>query len=117
MAERAMRFLATPEIARKVFTSGVLLADRDLANEPLHVAIVGRKGDPRALALFRAALAIPTDYRRIDWVDPDEAPLPNSDVEYPSLDRPAAFACAGERCSSPAFEPADVRKRADSLRR
>jgi len=115
LAQRALRFLATPEVARKPFPAAVLLADREIASEPLHVVVVGRKADSRAAALFRAALAIPSTYRRIEWWDPVEGPLPNQDVEYPELARPAAFACAGGRCSSPAYEPEDVRKRAEAL--
>jgi uncharacterized protein YyaL (SSP411 family) len=116
-ALRAMRFLAAPEVARRPFASAVLLADRELSSEPLHVVVVGRKGDASALALFRAALAVPESYRRIEWLDRSEGPLPNGDVEFPELERPAAFVCAGERCSSPAYEPADVAARVRSLAR
>jgi uncharacterized protein YyaL (SSP411 family) len=110
-----MRFLATPEIARKPFASAVLLADRELSTEPLHVVVVGKKGDVGARALFRAALALPSSYRRIEWWDPAEGALPNADVEYPVLEKPAAFACAGQRCSRPAFEPAEIAKRVEAL--
>ena len=115
IAKSAMRFLSTPEIAKKPFASAVLLADRELSSEPLHVVVVGTKSDARARALFRAALALPTSYRRIESWDPAEGPLPNADVEYPVLEKPAAFACASQRCSRPAYEPADVANRVRAL--
>ena len=115
IAKSAMRYLSTPGIAKKPFASAVLLADRELAGEPVHVVVVGKKGDTKALALFRAALALPASYRRVEWWDPAEGALPNADVEYPVLEKPAAFACAGERCSSPAYEPEDVAQRIRAL--
>jgi uncharacterized protein YyaL (SSP411 family) len=117
LAEAAMRYVSTPEIAKKPFTSGVLLADLEMSSDPLHVVVVGKKSDAKALALFRAALALPSSYRRIEWWDPAEGPLPNAGTEYPELDRPAAFACAGGRCSSPAYEAADVSARVEALSR
>ena len=117
LAERAMRYLATPEIARLQFTSGPLLADRECTSDPAHITIVGAKGDARAQALMRAAIAYPAAYRRIEWWDAKEGPLPNADVEYPELAKPAAFACAGGRCSSPAYTPDEVKKRVDALKR
>jgi uncharacterized protein YyaL (SSP411 family) len=117
LAERAMRFVATPEIALRPFASGPLLADRELGSDPVHVTIVGAKSDPRARALMRAAIACPSSYKRIEWWDAKEGPLPNSDVEYPELEKAAAFACAKGRCSSPAFSPEDVKKRIDAFTR
>jgi uncharacterized protein YyaL (SSP411 family) len=117
LAERAMRYVATPDVAELSFTSGPLLADRELTRDPVHIAIVGSKSDPRSLELMRAAIAYPASYRRIEWWDPKEGPLPNADVEYPELAKPAAFACAQGRCSSPAFSPEDVKKRVDALSR
>jgi hypothetical protein len=65
--------------------------------------VIGSKTDPRSAALFRAALAIPTYYKRIEWADPAQGPLPNVDVTYPNLGKPAAFFCTGTACSAPAF--------------
>jgi hypothetical protein len=94
-----------------------LLADRECSSDPAHITIVGAKDDARAKALLRAAIAYPAAYRRIEWWDPREGPLPNADVEYPELAKPAAFACARGRCSSPAYTPDEVRKRVDALKR
>jgi hypothetical protein len=70
--------------------------------------VVGAKDDAGAGALFRAALAQPLSYRRIEWLDPAEGPLPGEGAEYPDLGRAAAFACSAGRCSTPAFEPAEM---------
>ena len=56
-------------------------------------------------SLHATARAIPTLYKRLDWWDKREGPLPNPDVQYPELDQPAAFACTNRICSQPVFEP------------
>jgi hypothetical protein len=50
-------------------------------------------------------LLSPRLYKRVDWWDKREGPLPNPDVQYPELDQPAAFACTNRICSEPVFEP------------
>lgn len=66
IAEQAMRYLAIKEIAESVPTAGVLLADEELTQGPVHLTIVGQKDDPKALALFKAALKYPSSYRRVE---------------------------------------------------
>ncbi len=41
--------------------------------DPPHAAVVGAKDDAGAGALFRAALAQPLSYRRIEWLDAAES--------------------------------------------
>jgi uncharacterized protein len=94
----------------------VLLVDAELSSEPAHLTIVGPRGDAKAKALLVAALSEPTGYKRVELWDRHDGPLPNSDVEFPDLGRPAAFACANGRCSLPAFTPEDLRARAAKLR-
>jgi uncharacterized protein YyaL (SSP411 family) len=53
MSEHAMRYLATPQIAKRLPTAGVLLAEMEISNEPAHITIIGRKTDPQALLLFK----------------------------------------------------------------
>lgn len=105
LAQQAMRYLATPDIAltRRFGVGGLLLADDEITNGPLHVAVVASKSDPLAATLFHAALAIPTAYKRVEWVDSAEGPLPNADVTYPNLGRAAAFFCTATACSPPFF--------------
>ncbi len=107
MANSCMRYLATPEIAhyRKMLVAGILLCDRELANQPAHVTVVGSKKDPAALALFQAANRYPLSYKRIEWFDPKEGPMPNPDTEYPEMPKAAAFSCANQRCSLPVYTP------------
>jgi uncharacterized protein len=109
VAAHAMRFVATDAVAlRRVTEAGILLASHELANEPVHITIVGPKDDAAAAALQRAALAIPAVYRRIEWWDTREGPMPNPDVQYPSLDRAAAFVCANQSCSRPIYAAKDI---------
>lgn len=117
LAETAMRYLATPQIAnqRIYLVSGILLADLELATEPAHITVVGRKDDPQAQALFAVAIHYPATYKRVEWWDRREGALPNMDVEFPELKQAAAFACANKRCSLPAFKPEEIAVRVDRL--
>jgi uncharacterized protein YyaL (SSP411 family) len=111
MAEQAMRFLSVPEVARRFGTAGVLLADRELRTEPLHVTVVGRRDDPATQSLLRAALAEPAAYKRVELWDKAEGALPRADVTYPELAVAAAFVCTEGRCSAPARSPEELRRR------
>lgn len=103
-AEYAMRFLVTREVALKRRTeAGILIADVELAVNPAHLTIVGSKTDPAAQSLFATAQGHPESYKRIEWWDRAEGPMPNPDVQYPELPRAAAYVCAQNRCSLPVF--------------
>src|SRR5262249_12091930 len=115
LSDRAMAFLAVPDVARRFSTASVLLADIERASEPAHLTVIGPRQDSRARALLLAALSQPSSYKRVELWDRREGPLPNSDVEFPDLDQPAAFTCSNGRCSLPAFEPNDLRARAARL--
>lgn len=122
LAEHGARYLgAAADLNQSPWAAaGTLLADRELAVEPTHITIVGYKDAPQAALLHKAGRAYPALYKRLDWWDTREGPLPNPDVQYPELDQPAAFACANRICSLPAFsaeELADNVKRMLSLRR
>ena len=112
-----MRYLAAPEIAKYLPTAGTLLADREIASDPIHMTIVGHKDDPAAQALFQAAAAYPSGYLRLEWWDTREGKLPNPDVLYPELKTAAAFICTGNTCSSPIHDPGAIRTKADKLSR
>jgi uncharacterized protein len=107
LAKHAMRFLSTPGVAdrRGFLVGGILLADHEIRAAPLHLAIVGRKSDLAARALFAAALKQPVTYKRVEWWDKDEGALPNLDVQYPELEQAAAFLCTDRSCSAPVYSP------------
>lgn len=109
MAEHAMRYAATPAVALARNTEpGVLQAALELGNDPTHITVVGAKGDAAAATLYRAALARPAVYRRIEWWDRAEGNMPNPDVKYPELPRAAAFLCTNGACSSPIYDTAEL---------
>jgi uncharacterized protein YyaL (SSP411 family) len=110
MAVRAMSFLAAPGVTdhRGFLVAGVLLADREIIAPPLHITVVGRKDDKTGQMLFAAALLDPATYKRVEWLDEREGPLPNLDVEYPTLSRAAAFLCTANACSAPIFTADDL---------
>ncbi len=111
VADRAMRFVATPAATehRGYLVAGVLLAADEMASTPLHITIVGRKDDPDAQELFRAAIRQPRTFSRIEWFDEREGPLPNPDVAYPTLSKAAAFFCTDQACSPPVFAVNDLK--------
>jgi uncharacterized protein YyaL (SSP411 family) len=115
-AGHAMRYLVAPPVAQERPTGGVLLANLEVSSAPLHVTVVGPKDNAAARALFMAANALPGDYKRVEWRDPQEGPLPNADVQYPERPDPAAFICTGNSCSSPISKPEEIRPRVERLK-
>jgi len=111
IAERAMRFLAVGEVARRPQPGGVLLADLELRTEPLHVTVVGGRHETATQTLLRAAAALPFAYKRVELLDEREGPLPRAHVTYPRLGRPAAFVCTEGRCSAPSFTAEELASR------
>ena len=57
---------------------------------------------------FRAAADWPVVYKRVEWWDRAEGPLPNADVVYPQLAKAAAYVCSAGRCSRPLFATAEL---------
>jgi uncharacterized protein YyaL (SSP411 family) len=105
MSQQALRYLAAPALVDSGrFLPGVLLADAESAQAPVHITVVGGKNDATAQALHEAALRYPSNYLRVDWWDRAEGALPNPDIHYPALSRAAAYACSAQACSSPVFE-------------
>jgi uncharacterized protein YyaL (SSP411 family) len=111
MAEHAMRYLAAPEVAKRFETGGILVADEEVRSSPLHITVVGRRDDPAARDLLKAALASAEPFKRVELWDPREAPLPRPDTDFPKLGTSAAYLCAQGRCSAPAKTPEALRER------
>jgi len=109
-ARHAMRYLAAPALGenRGYAVAGILLADRELGTPPLHLTVVGKKDDPAARSLFMAMIVLPANYKRVEWWDEREGPMPNPDVQYPTFEKAAGFICADRRCSAPIFDPAKI---------
>ena len=116
LAECAMRYLATPEIARKrgAYVGGMLLADAEVNSEPLHIVIVGGKNDAGAKKLFDTAARYPLGYKQVEWQDKKEPPI-HKGITYPDIPQPAAYICTGMACSAPIFKAEDIAPRLDHL--
>ena len=104
-ATRAMRYMATPEIALAWLSAPVLLSEEEYTRPPLHITIVGSRHDAAAKTLFQTAARSAISYMRLEWWDPAEGPLPFPDIQYPSLLHSAAFVCTSTTCSSPISSP------------
>ncbi len=77
-----------------------LLALEEALDEPPHVTIVARPGDPAADAFRAEALAQPWPFRDVETRAPGGA--------FPDLGHAVAYLCAGARCSSPIETPEDL---------
>src|SRR4029453_19660727 len=82
-ASHAMRYLAGAPSEMVGPLPGVLLADEELAVEPTHMTIVGRKDDARAKSLHTLARALPARYKRLEWLDLREGKPTNPQFENP----------------------------------
>jgi uncharacterized protein len=111
VAEHALRYVATDAVhANEAEIAGVLLADRELASDPLHLCVVGAKSDPQAAQLFAAAQRETSGYKRLEWWDRAEGPLANPDVTFPARKTAAAYVCSENSCSAPLLQPADLER-------
>lgn len=109
LAEHGMRYLASDAIiVSGRVTPGILVTDSEVSHEPTHITIVGHKDDANAIRLHDVARRYPALYKRVDWWDVRDGPLPNPDVTYPEMDRAAAFACSNRLCSLPAFSAEEL---------
>ena len=109
MSDYALRMLVTEQVADSLITApGILLAAFESVNDPLHITIVGGKDDAAAAALFTSAIRYAAVYRRVEWWDRREGIMPNPDVRYPQLSKPAAFNCTDSTCSLPIFDASKI---------
>jgi uncharacterized protein YyaL (SSP411 family) len=102
LAEQAMKYLASPDVADSIrLGPGLLIADEVMSADPPHVVVVGSKSDPAAKALYTRVASWPVSYKRVEWYDAAEGPLMRMDVEYPTMPKAVVFVCANGACSSP----------------
>lgn len=114
-AEHAMKFLSAYADGLAVEEAGILLADEELSNDPAHFTILGSKQDAVAQDLFSVARKTSGSYKRVEWWDKAEGPLPNPDVTYPRFPKSAGFICVAGRCSLPSFTPENYRRQIATL--
>jgi uncharacterized protein YyaL (SSP411 family) len=113
LAATALRWLLAPGATdgRGFYVAGLLLAEEEARTDPVHVAIVGRRDDPTAQAMFASALRLPDAHKLIETWDRREGPAPRGEDIYPELDHTAAFLCANGACSSPIVSEAALTAR------
>ena len=108
LAVRALAFFTIEGVTDSFNAGGLLLAHQEFERDPLHITVVGAPGGAAA-SLARTARQGPSSYLRLDlWVPGTPLP-PNTDVEYPSAPRAAAYACRQGRCSAPVETPEALR--------
>ncbi|HSY27546.1 MAG TPA: DUF255 domain-containing protein [Burkholderiaceae bacterium] len=107
---------STEQVKRNSFSPGLLLADGEIKQPPLHLMIVGRKDDVAAQALFKTAIAITPMYKQTEWLDKREGKLPGAEIDYPDLPKAAAFLCTNNLCSPPVYEPQALTDEIEQIR-
>jgi uncharacterized protein YyaL (SSP411 family) len=116
LAERAMKYLASPEVAGAVrLGPGLLIANQEMSSDPPHIVVVGSKTDSAAKALYSQVVSWPVSYKRIEWYDAAEGPLMRMDVEYPTMPKAVVFVCANGACSSPISDETKLKAKLASL--
>jgi len=104
LAKHAMRYLATFEVATaRITEAGILIADIELNQDPLHVTVVGKKSNQQSILLLNSGLELPFWYKRVELWDKSQGPLANDNVIYPQLSKTSAFVCTDTRCSLPLY--------------
>ena len=108
VAEHALKYLLAPEVwrPRRAAVGGLLSAEAEFNAAPLHVVVVGRKDDPAARALHRAALRFPSSYVQLEWLDRTEATPLKTEIPFPEGNAAAAYVCGDGSCSPPIDDPA-----------
>lgn len=93
VAERTLR--AIPSGGGAIFA----LAVQDLALGPVELSISGPPGDPRAIALYEAALKVDEPRKAVHF---------DTAKRYPDRGKPALYVCTKNSCSSAVYDPAAV---------
>jgi hypothetical protein len=85
------------------------LAALRLADHPVHIVVVGRRGDTQAGALLRAGLRVADPLRSVQLLDPDADAETIARAGYTvAPDGAAAFVCLAGVCLEPTSDPAAV---------
>ncbi len=107
LAKHGLRYLCIPQIATsRQEEAGILLADMEYNEAPVHVIITGKKNNPKARTLFNAALGTYGWYKKIEWLEEGER-LPKFIKNKRVIDdhRPAAYVYTEHYGSDPVTNP------------
>lgn len=103
IGKRIMTYLSNPEIIKNTDPALLLIADNSVENHPLTINIIGSKSDTAALELYMEALHFPSFYMQVGWYDNADIAKNKTRIEYPALQRSAAFFCYQGSCSLPMY--------------
>ena len=101
-AERTLRYAGRKGVLRMFGPTNIATyaaALDELLSGPIEISVVGDPSDDGARALFRVARDLYEPRKVLHYEKPGR---------YPRKDRPAAYICTQDRCSSPVFEPEQI---------
>ena len=119
MANRAYKSVLDGDAAlSSISEPGPLLAHEELTREPIHITVIGARGDATTEALWREAIKVPDFFVVTERFTREELDVGKdvgeelaAGVKFPRLAKPAAFLCANKTCSLPMFSPGELHGR------
>ncbi len=111
-AHRALEGCAPGNAAHGLFTASLLLALDLHLDPPVHVVVVGARGDARTASLHQAALAAYRPGAAVQLYDPSatDGRLPEVMPPVNGTSEPRAFVCGATACAPPASTPDQLRE-------
>lgn len=117
-ADRVLRACAPGNVPQGLFASALALALDLHLDPPLHVVVVGARGDPRTRRLQDAALSTYRPGAIVHVHDPSQHGTGYADTALPATipagaaaaGEPRAYACTATACAAPSSDPDALRE-------
>ena len=113
IAERTLQSIVTSQQPLPIALAG--LAVDQWFRSPIHIAVVGVRGDSIANALWLEGLRLYCPGKIVKRIDPQEGQPKWDEIQFPYDGRAVAFVCTDRMCSAPAFHPEDMKKNMASI--
>jgi hypothetical protein len=108
IAERTLQSVVTSLQPLPIALAG--LAIDQWFRIPVHIAVVGTPGDPRAKALLLEGRRLYCPGKVVRGYDPQEGQPKWGEIVFPFDGRPVAFVCTDRICSAPVFQEEEMKE-------
>jgi hypothetical protein len=108
IAERTLQSVVTSLQPLPIALAG--LAINQWFRIPVHIAVVGTPGDPRAKALLLEGRRLYCPGKVVRGYDPQEGQPKWGEIVFPFDGRPVAFVCTDRICSAPVFQEEEMKE-------
>lgn len=107
-SESALRSLASEYESYGILASPYGLAVMELLEEPVRIAIVGLREDPRTEELLASTLKTKDPSTLVQVLDEDSSPEEFKDFGVDPSEEPRASICVGDTCRTTSSDPSEV---------